>query len=118
MINYEISLLEIEKLYFLLGLTIFAVVVMCIFIKVLWKALDNQQVMIEKINRDNELKYENLVDVVCPQQIKLKQCKKCTSSRQDCWKEYFISRVSPNTIKGKGGTFSIKGGNENANSTK
>jgi hypothetical protein len=124
MIN-QVSILEniVLSLQIWLGIALFLIVILFIFIKVMWNQIEHNTIIVEKINNDNELKYENLVDVVCPSQIKLKKCDECTSTRQECWKEYFIERLnnrvpSSTNNNGKDCTFSIKEGTENANCKK
>ena len=74
----------------------------------LMKAYEDLYIHVRKLERDVELRYEDIIKFICPKDLRKpnEKCKDCVSRKykKECWTQHFIER--------------LKGENENANCKK
>lgn len=94
---------RVDEAFIWLNFIIVAVfVVSCLvswFITIkLIKEYEDLYIHVKKLERDVELKYEDIKKFVCPKDIKIytnEKCKTCNSkiNKDECWKQHFIDRM-------------------------
>lgn len=97
--DYDASVLQsqIDALKLFVVISLILICLLFYLGKRISEAVSNNQVMIEKINRDNELRYEDIKKFVCPKDIKHpnEKCKECVSRKykKQCWTQHFIEKL-------------------------